>query len=162
AAGAADETRAGSAVGSQDARPTKKKPAKLRISGDGFLGDRLLKKQVRVLVLNGRKPEFFDASFVEDGALILASTLRRDGYLAATVTVELTLDDGRQLGFEWDETTPAPLPRPSRIRKARFKIHKGVLYHYQAVQFRGLKSVDQKQARSFFIEAGLLLPLKRY
>ena len=121
-----------------------------------------MKKLLQLLVLSGKKPAFYDANFVEDAALILASTLRRDGYLEPEVTAELTLEDGRKLGFKWEEIISVPLSRSLRIRKVHFHLHKGVLYHYQALQFEGLKTITEKEARSFFVETGILLPLKHY
>src|SRR5689334_13815106 len=57
------------------------KPAALRISGYGFLGNHELKRILQTLELAGKKPEFFSPSFVEDATLILASRIKRDGYL---------------------------------------------------------------------------------
>src|ERR1043165_6031714 len=55
--------------------------AALSLSGYGFLGNRKLKKTLELLGQPGKKPEFYDANFVEDSALILMSRLNRDGYL---------------------------------------------------------------------------------
>src|SRR5439155_89861 len=136
------------------------KPAKFKISGYGILGGLQLKKIIQLLVLSGKKPEFYDPNFVEDAALILVSTLRRDGFLEPAVTAQLTLEDGHLLGFKWEERMETPLPRPLRIRKVRFKIQKGILYHYKELKIEGLKSIPEKDARSFFVETGLLLRFK--
>src|ERR1041385_1468176 len=56
------------------------KPAKLRISGCGWLGNRVLKRMLRTVELGGAKPEYFGPTFVEDSALILAARIKRDGY----------------------------------------------------------------------------------
>lgn len=144
------------------AKPKKTKPAKFKISGYGFLGELQLKKSIKLLILNNQKPEIFDANFVEDAALVLASTLRRDGYLQPSVTAQLILEDGGQLGFKWEEPLETPLPRPLRIRKVRFKIHKGILYHYQEIKIEGLTTMPVKKARAYFVETGLLLPLKAH
>src|SRR5690349_8258391 len=65
-----------SPTNSPTAKPRKPNPAKFKISGYGFLGDLQLKKSIDLLILNNQKPEIFDANFVEDASLILASTLR--------------------------------------------------------------------------------------
>jgi outer membrane protein assembly complex protein YaeT len=157
----ADPSFAVAEKGSQT-RPRKSKPAELKISGYGFLGDRELKRLLRVLLSTGKKPEVYSADWVEDAALILASKLGREGYLEPQITAELTLEDGHQLDFEWRQAMNTPLPRPLRIRKAHFRIRKGVLYYYKALQFQGLQTIKEKQARSFFVETGLLFRLKRY
>src|SRR6266849_4922936 len=64
----------------EPAKSPKPKPAKLQISGYGFLGNHGLKRMLQTLELAGKKPTFFSASFVEDAALILASRVKRDGY----------------------------------------------------------------------------------
>src|SRR5689334_24263367 len=46
--------------------------------------------------------------------------------------------------------------------RSHFKIEKGVLYHYEKLEFEGLESIKEKEARSYFIETGTLLNLKRY
>src|SRR4051812_28437748 len=64
------ETGNHEAAGDQKKHPTvkpeKAKPAKLKVSGYGFLGNRNLRRLIRMLVLSGSKPEFFDANFAED------------------------------------------------------------------------------------------------
>ena len=77
--------------------------AKLRISGFGLLGNRDLKKTIRLM--SGKKvpPEFYEANFVEDAALIIMSTLNREGYLAPHISAALTLSDGQEQSFEWDK-----------------------------------------------------------
>jgi outer membrane protein insertion porin family len=137
-------------------------PAELEISGYGFLGDRKLKKTLQLLETTGKKPEFFDANFVEDAALILMSSLNRDGYLKPQITAELALSDGRQVRYEWTKPVrEEPLPRPLKIRKARFQIHKGVLYYFGQIRFVSLTIISDQAARSYFVETGALLPLKQ-
>src|SRR5690349_4141867 len=67
--------------GTSLAADKKPKPAKIKISGYGLVGNFELKRILKTLELARKKPEFFDASFVEDSALILASRVKRDGYL---------------------------------------------------------------------------------
>src|SRR3954452_10102687 len=52
------------------AQSKKLKPAKLKISGGGFVKDLQLRKLILTLALNGKQPEVFDANLVEDAALI--------------------------------------------------------------------------------------------
>src|SRR5439155_27097266 len=114
------------AVTNSTNRAKKTKPAKLKISGYGFLGDRQLKRLLRVLVSGGEKPQVYSADCVEDAGLILISALRREGYLEPALTAEMTLEDGRKFARKIDESMQSPLPRPLRARKVHFKIRKGV------------------------------------
>src|SRR5437773_2748510 len=119
--------------------------AEFKISGYGFLGDRQLKKMLETLRPAKPKPEYYDASFIEDAALLLNAKLRRDGYLKPRIVANVTLNNGKTSPFEWRDSEREPLPRPIYARKVQFKIHKGVLYHYAAVEFQGLQSMPEKQ-----------------
>jgi len=137
------------------------KPAQLKVSGYGLLGNRQLKKTLALLMVEEKKPDHFDATFVEDAALVLISALNREGFLKPRISVRLTLENGEAVTYSWDEPTEFPLPRPVRARKAHFKIKEGVRYHYGQIIFEGLQSLTEKRARSFFVETGTLLPLKQ-
>jgi outer membrane protein insertion porin family len=145
---------------SNEAKPSEPRPAELKISGYGFLGNRELKRILRTLEAGRTKPEFFGAVFVEDAALILAARVKRDGFLSPTIDVEMELENGGHMHVREAELLDSPLPRPLRVRKLHFKIRKGVLYYYQAVKFEGLETMTEKQALSYFIETGVLLRLK--
>ena len=45
--------------------------AELKVTGYGLLGNRKLKTMLELMESAGKKPELFDANFVEDAALIL-------------------------------------------------------------------------------------------
>jgi len=111
--------------------------AKLRISGYGILGNRELKRILKTVQLGTKKPEFFDPVFVEDSAMILSSRVRRDGYLKPKVYASLTLEHGGHMRVEAQELLDNPLPRPLRIKSVHFKIEKGILYHYEKLEFEG-------------------------
>jgi outer membrane protein insertion porin family len=154
-ASAATETNAPA----QTNAPTR---ARLRVTGYGILGNRELKRILRTVQLGTKRPEFFDPVFVEDSGMILSSRVRRDGYLKPKVYAYLTLEHGGHIRVEAEELLENPLPRPLRIKEAHFKIEKGTLYHYEKLEFEGLKTISEKEARSFFVETGILLKLKSY
>jgi len=133
--------------------------AKFKISGYGFFGDLRLKRIIKLLEVQKKKPEFFDANFMEDTALILKAKLREDGFLAPTIIIIAFKEDGTRLRFVWSETEP--LPRPLRATEVRFRIKKGVLFHLDKLEFTGLTAVTLKKARSYFIQTGGLMPLKQ-
>jgi len=134
-------------------------PAKFKISGYGFFGDLRLKRIIRLLEVQKKKPEFFDADFMEDSALILKSKIRQDGYLNPKIVITVFKDDGTSARYFWNETEP--LPRPLRAREVRFRIRRGVLFHFDRLGFMGLTAMKEKKARSYFIETGGLVPLKQ-
>jgi len=156
----AEEPGAPSASTNAPAKTSHLKPARLKVSGYGILGDRELKRILTTLELGGKKPEVLAAAFVEDAGLILSSRVKRDGYLEPFITIQLVSVDGERLKTTADELLENPLPRESRFREVHFKIRKGLLYHYRSLEFEGLESVSEKQARSYFLETAVLLALK--
>ena len=144
------------------AAETKKetKPAQLKISGYGLLGNRQLKKTLELLMMDEKNPEHFDARLIEDAALVLISALNREGFLRPRISIQLTLENGKLVTYTWNEPNESPLPQSLRARKAHFKIKEGVRYHYGRIAFAGLQSLTEKRAKAFFIETGVLLPLK--
>jgi outer membrane protein insertion porin family len=136
------------------------KPAKLSISGYGLFGDRELKRILKTLELSGKTPEFFDPTFVEDAALILASRIKRDGFLQPTITLRLILADGTRMQVKSEGLIESPLPRPLQIKSVSFRIHEGPLYYLKALEFDGLEAIPKKQAQAFFMESDVLFPSK--
>lgn len=135
-------------------------PAELEISGYGWFGNAKLRNSLALLNEGGKLPELLSANYIEDAALILLSQAQSDGFLDAELSAKLTLDDGRELSFYWDDPIEEPLPRPLNVQKAEFKIHKGLLSYYEEIEFAGLEALTEAKAREFFIEAGPLLALK--
>jgi outer membrane protein assembly complex protein YaeT len=131
--------------------------AKLSVSGYGILGNFELKRILRTLELSGKRPQYFGPAFIEDSALILTSRVKRDGYLKPVIKVRLRLKDGSQKEVNAEELVDNPLPRSLLATRAEFRIHKGLLYHYEKLEFEGLKTMTDRQARSFFMETAILL-----
>jgi outer membrane protein assembly complex protein YaeT len=132
---------------------------KFKISGYGFFGNLRLARIIRLLEVQKPRPEFIDADFMEDTALILKSKLRDDGYLQPQIVIILKHEDKTRTHYVWNETEP--LPRPLKAREVEFQIHRGVLYHYDKLEFYGLTALPEKKARGYFIETSGLVPLKQ-
>jgi outer membrane protein assembly complex protein YaeT len=138
-----------------------KASTELDISGYGFLGNLGLKRSLKLMEGNQKSRPFYDANYIEDAALILISTLKREGYLKPRIKAVLSLENGEQKSVRWDEITEEPLPHPLRATRVEFKIEKGVLYHFQEIEFQGLQSLPEKRARSFFVESATLLLINK-
>jgi outer membrane protein assembly complex protein YaeT len=141
------------------AKPSEEKitAAKLKVSGYGIVGDFELKRILRTLELSGKRPQYFGPAFIEDSALILGSRVKKDGYLKPAIVIRLQLKDGSHKQITAAELADQPLPRTLLATRAEFRIRKGRLYHYQQLDFEGLKSITDKQARSYFMETATLL-----
>jgi outer membrane protein assembly complex protein YaeT len=139
----------------------KPKPAKFGISGYGLIGNLELNRTVRRVGLSGKKPEFFDSDFVEDTALIVGARVRGDGYLEPKIIIRLKLAGGREIRTDAESLMENPLPRDIRIVDARFIIHRGTLYYFNTLEFQGLETVSQSEARGYFQDTEILLRTKR-
>src|SRR5262245_48413165 len=142
------------------AETNKVQQAKLKISGFGPLGNRELKRTIRLM--SGRKtpPEFYDANFIEDAALIIMSAVNLEGYLAPHISAALTLSDGQQQRYEWDKDIDTVVAGPLAVKKVQFRVNRGVRYYYRHLSIQGLKSLSQSEAKAFFVETGFLVSLK--
>jgi outer membrane protein assembly complex protein YaeT len=138
-------------------KPKKPKPAKLKVSGYGIVGNFELKRILRTLELSGKKPPILGAAFVEDAAVILSARVKRDGYLKPRIVIRLELEHGGHILTTDAELLESPLPDPLLVVRAEFEIQKGVLYHYKRLGFEGLETMDQKEATSYFMETAILL-----
>lgn len=134
--------------------------ARFRVRGYGILGNFRLKRVLKLLeIQTKKKPEYFDANFMEDCSLILKSKLLDDGFLEPKITIRIIKEDGTKAQFVWNETEP--LPRPLQAKWVEFRIRKGVLFHYRNLEFDGLTALTPRRARSYFIQTGGIVPLKR-
>jgi outer membrane protein insertion porin family len=148
-------------AGTMSGVAAKEKQANLDISGYGVIGNVELRRILKSLDLRWKERKSFDANFVEDAAMVVVSRLHQDGFLNPTIDVQLKLTDGRKLDFQWHDKIDPPLPRPLAATEVRIKIRRGVLYRYGEVVIEGITQIPEKQARSYFVERGVLVPLKR-
>jgi outer membrane protein insertion porin family len=142
-------------------KPKEPPPATLKVSGYGLLGNRRLKRMLLRMETGKKRPEYFDATFIEDSALLLSGHLKRAGYLEPRIVIRLTLADGGRLETTAQALVDTPLPRPLQVKRAVFNIDAGVLYHYKELDFAGLETISVKQARSYFMETDTLFHSKR-
>src|SRR5687768_7252878 len=152
-----------SVVESYSASPeTNSNPARLKVRGYGFFGNRELKSLVSVLQTTAKKPEFFEANYVEDAVLVMFSRLRRDGYLVPTIRARVQFRDGSEDEFIWAEPLGEPLPRPFEAKRVEFEIEPGVLFYFEEIRFAGVEEVlPLRDAAHFFIETDALLKTRK-
>jgi Outer membrane protein/protective antigen OMA87 len=135
------------------------KPAELEVHGFGFFKDRELRQAVGMLLGDESRRETFDASFVEDAALVLNSELVEQGFFEAKVRATWTDTDGRSGGAEIDAELSRPLPRPLTVGKLRLEARPGRRAVVEEVRFEGLSVLTQEEAEAFFRpRAGLFTP----
>src|SRR5262245_2941948 len=109
-------------AGESETKPTSEPPrAQLRVSGYGLLDNLRLRRMLDILQEGEKRPEFFNAAFIDDATFLLAARLRDDGYLKPVITAEMVLDNGKNVSRRWDESVDEPLPRTLRVRKVRFR-----------------------------------------
>jgi outer membrane protein insertion porin family len=135
-------------------------PARVRVSGRGFFGNRNLLKTLNVLKEGNQFPEFLDANLIEDAALILLARLREQGFLKARIQARVELADGSTRVYDWERGSGTLVDRPTSARSVRYHIQEGKPYYYRQIDFEGLTGITPGQARRYFVEMDSLIPLK--
>ncbi len=123
--------------------------AQVSVSGAGWLRDRELRVSLNRL-LGAAEKETLDANAIEDGAVILTSTLAEQGFQSPVVTIDVTLADGRQEPFVFDSSFAHPLPRPLAASRVVFRVERGVRSYVDRVEITGLTAIKPDKARAFF------------
>lgn len=129
--------------------------AELHVSGLNWFGNRTAAQRLHLLMGDMSGPAL-DASMIEDSALVLLSATNDDGYLAAKLTVEATLADGRRENYPLDAQLEPPLPRPLAATAVTLHLERGPRFTLQEITFSGLTAFNPKEARKFFVGEDLL------
>lgn len=132
--------------------------AEWHVTGLGWFGNRKAQQNLRLLG-DGSSRATLDANAIEDASLLLFSSLNEEGYLAPSITAELTLADGRTASYPLDAQLNQPLPRPLDATAVTMRVERGRLYYLGGIRFEGLKAVSEADARAFFVGEGALISL---
>lgn len=123
--------------------------ATLSVSGTGWLRNRELSASLERL-LGEERGEVLRANAVEDAMFLLMSAVQAEGFLKAAIAVECVDAGGAKTAFTLDDTMTATVPLTMEARAVTFRVVPGVRYFVKEVKFTGLRSLDEKVARSFF------------
>lgn len=142
------------------AAQAKKEHAKLRVTGDGLIGDLELRTTLLTLEAAGKKLPSYNADFIEDAVAILFSRLTDNGYLHPKIGVDAVLTNGNTARYEWTNAFDQTLPRPFIATNVEFQVQRGVRYYYDTIAISGLHSIPLPTAVTYFETTGSLLHLK--
>lgn len=129
--------------------------ATLSVDGLGFFRDRELRLALNRLL--GPEKALLDANAIEDGAVILASSLGDEGFKNFQIEIDVVLQDGSRRQLTFDPTFANPLPRPLAAREVKFNLKPGVRFYVDQVSFTGLTALTPKQGQAFFRSDSALL-----
>jgi len=132
-------------------------PARVEISGFGFLGNREIVRLLRNFQPDGKMPVVIDRTFVEDATLILLSRANDEGYLRAILNADFTMTDGGEQHLGWTNAMEALLPRDFAAREAHFRLQGGLRFFYRSIEFEGVKFFSKRAAGSYFVSGEMLL-----
>jgi outer membrane protein assembly factor BamA len=133
--------------------------AELKLEGFGLLRNFELRGALMLLLDDGTKRTYFNASFIEDAALVLNSELVEEGYFAAEVEAVWRDPEGEERRARLDAQLTQTLPRDARATELRLIARPGVRATVQRVRITGLEAIAPKEARRFFrTDAGLFTP----
>jgi len=149
------------ALGSAGAGETPtNEPARVKISGFGFLGNRELVRLLRNFQPDGKLPVAIDRTFVEDTVLVLLGRAHDDGYLRASLDGDFTLPDGSRQEFAWTNALETMLPRDFAAPAAEFRLQRGVRFYYRTIEFEGMTAFSQRAAANYFVSGDTLVKLR--
>ncbi len=132
--------------------------AELRVTGLGWLGNRKAEKTLELLRDRSDRA-ILNANAIEDASLILFSQLTTDGYLAPSMTADLTLDDGRKVQYPLDAQLEHVLPRPLHAKAVTLQVKRGRRFVLEKVAFEGLHALPETEALTFFVGDSFLVTL---
>jgi outer membrane protein assembly factor BamA len=114
---------------------------------------------LELLLDDGTERKVFDASFIEDAALVLNAELVEEGYFAAEVEAVWRDEAGEERRVRLDAQLTQTLPRETRATKLRLIARPGVRATVRRVRITGLEALSQSEGRRFFRpDAGLFTP----
>ncbi|MEO8429142.1 MAG: BamA/TamA family outer membrane protein, partial [Verrucomicrobiota bacterium] len=138
--------------------PTKE-PARVKIFGFGFLGNREMVRLLGNFQPDGKMPFVIDRTFVEDAAVVLIARAHDEGYLRAILSGDFTMTDGSRQHLAWTNAMEALLPRDFAARETRFRLQGGVRFYYRSIEFSGITVFSKREASSYFVSGEMLLHL---
>ncbi|HVW21622.1 MAG TPA: BamA/TamA family outer membrane protein [Opitutaceae bacterium] len=129
--------------------------AAVEIRGLGWWRDHTLRGTL-LLLLGTQRGRTIGASGIEDGAMVLYSTLNLQGYLSAKIQARVTAADGKVATYSLDPTLQVPLPRTLAAARLTYEVRRGRRYTVGDVAFPGLTALKPDRARSYFRGEGAL------
>ena len=132
--------------------------AELHVRGLNWFANRKAEQRLKLL-LGAQHGATLDAAALEDAALVLIGSLNDEGYLEPGLTVKFTGADGAAVAYPLDARIEHPLPRPLAVTEATLHITRGQRFALQDVTFTGLQALTAKDARAFFSDETMLIPL---
>ena len=131
------------------AKPDEPPVARFKISGLGFLRNREVSRTMDDFV-NPGKVAWLSDDAAENAAFVLISELEDDGYLHPKIKGKITLLDGTETTFQFDETLDTAFPRKAGTNVVAFDVDRGVRFYIEEVRIQGLTALDGKTAVGYF------------
>lgn len=133
--------------------------ADLKLSGFGLLKNLELRGALRLLLDDGTERTVFDASFIEDAALVLNAELVEEGFFASEVEAVWRDPAGDEHRIRLDAQLTRTLPRDAVAVSLKLIARPGVRATVQRVRIRGLQAFERAEGRRFFRpDSGLFTP----
>ncbi len=132
--------------------------AEIKVEGLGFIGNRKARNNL-TLLLGEQARGALSAAAIEDATLILFSQLAADGYLQARILVEASTTDRGIVRQPLNARLDESLPRPLEATAVTLVVDRGRRLQLKRVDFKGLQSLREDDARAFFLGANALIPV---
>ncbi len=137
------------------------RPATLRVSGLGLLGNRVARRTCLRLLDQPKSVTRFASWFLEDASQVLLNELEQEGFLDVEISVTWRADDGTHLHARCNRQEVLRLPPGTDTDWVEFHVHRGRRYHFADLRFEGVEGKAAREAENFFYPTGGLLTVAR-
>ena len=128
------------------------------VHGFGLFGNAELRSSLNLLEIE--KGEL-DSQKMDDGAFLLTSRLKQNGYLDASVSATISLTDGREMDVSWPQDYEPQLIGSITAKAIDYTVNPGLLYYYKEVTINGDIPFSPNEARAYFIPNTTLYSRKK-
>lgn len=135
------------------------KPAKFKVKGAGLLRNLRMKRQLYALY-DELNPNW-EATEIEDAALVLISIAHSEGFLNARVIATIEQAEGEPIVVEWNEELDAFLDRSVLSPKVEFAVQLGERFYYDEVFVEPIAEMDVEAITEFYFRKRYLLQGER-
>lgn len=131
---------------------------RVKVSGFGLFGNIELKGALRLLEIEEGE---LGSRKIDDGAFLLLTRLKQNGYLDAKVNGHILLSNGETRTVEWTTDFEPQLREDVTAESVRYEIEEDTLYYYESVQIKGLTAIDEEEATQYFVPDAALFSSRK-
>lgn len=133
----------------------------VEVQGYGFLGNRQLLRSIRLLDERREPPFDLSGSLLEDILFVVRGEVEEDGYLDATLHLEIESPDGERQQWRWGSDETPELAGDLVARRAWIRVDRGPLFYFREISVRGVDDLLPIAPKGYFYGIDFLIRTRR-